>query len=95
MKNQSTFYFQASARSGFPFCGSCVERHAQTPHPGVSRAALREWWCGGLWGAAKRPDTMHVLPRYIGLLAGDSPVNALRDLVQRSRSGRLDACTRG
>ena len=50
---------------------------------------------GAVGRAAERPDTMHVIPRHIGLVAGDSPVKVLRDLVQRSQTCRLDACARG
>jgi hypothetical protein len=54
-ENRSTFMPQSSARSGFPFCGSCVERHAHTPHPGCRvppRASGGAGGCGVVGGAA-------------------------------------------
>ena len=45
--------------------------------------------------SAERPDTMHVIHRYIGLVAGDLPVKVLRDSVQRSRTRPSDDCARG
>ena len=50
---------------------------------------------GAVGRAAERPDTMHVIPRCIGLLAGDSPVKVLRDSVQRSRTRPSGDSARG
>ena len=50
---------------------------------------------GGCGVVGERPDTMHVIHRYIGLLAGDSPVKVLRDSVQRSRTRPSGDCARG
>ena len=57
---------------------------AYTSPRGVACRPARVVVRGAVGRAAERPDTMHVIPRYIGLLAGDSLVKVLRDAVQLS-----------
>ena len=77
-ENQSAFYFQASAQR-FPVLRLLRGAECANTSPGgVACRPTRVVVRGAVGRAAERPDTMHVIPRYIGLLAGDSPVNACR-----------------
>jgi len=68
---------------------------AYTSPGGVACLPARVVVRGAAGRAAERPDTMHAIHRYIGLVVGDSPVKVLRDSVQRSRTRPSGDCARG
>ena len=80
---------QAATLLLHPSSHTQIAKSCSAPPHASTRSAIGGVGCRRTRG---RADGYHAIPRYIALLAGDSPANDLRDLVQRSRSGRLGDC---